>query len=223
MRGVIDSATRVEPAKKRADPLRKFLASPQGIPYQNSMSDETKDQTPDPDLPEAGDSTPAPKAGGTPAPDLSTPEPEDDHPAPVQKEESQEEVSAAQEFDASLGEAPAPGQGEMSESDDRTFGMLVHLLGAFTYIVGPIVIWMIKKEESPFVDDQGKEAVNWQISVALVLVGLMMAANIPFVGCVAVPAMFGVGVANLIFCILACVDANKGKGYRYPYNLRLIK
>ena len=59
------------------------------------------------------------------------------------------------------------GQGKLSEKDDRTFGMLAHLLGAFTSFVGPLVIWMIKKEESPFVDDQGKEALNFQITIGL--------------------------------------------------------
>jgi len=108
------------------------------------------------------------------------------------------------------------GQGEMSEKDDKTFGMLAHLLGAFTSFVGPLVIWMIKKEESPFVDDQGKEALNFQITVLIGFVGLMV---IPFAGCLS-PVIW---IAGLVFSILGCLKANEGIAYRYPFALRLIK
>lgn len=118
--------------------------------------------------------------------------------------------------DSEEGSPSLLGQGEMSEKDDKTFGMLVHLLGAFTSFVGPLVIWMIKKEESPFVDDQGKEALNFQITVMIGFVGLMV---IPFAGCLS-PAIW---IAGIVFSILGCLKANEGIAYRYPFALRLIK
>ena len=102
--------------------------------------------------------------------------------------------------------------------DDKTFGMLAHLLGIITGFLGPLIIWLIKKDQSKFVDDQAKEALNFQI--------LMLILNL-----VAVPiSCFILGVANgaiwvltVVFCIMGALEANKGVAYRYPFNLRLIK
>ncbi|MFK5921733.1 MAG: DUF4870 domain-containing protein [Verrucomicrobiota bacterium] len=120
------------------------------------------------------------------------------------------------------------GKGKLSKKDDRTFGMLAHLLGAFTSFVGPLAIWLIKKEDSPFVDDQGKEALNFQITVILAYIALVILSiplgYIPFVGpCVVMILWPAIGIADLIFAILACLKANEGELYRYPVSLRLIK
>lgn len=109
-----------------------------------------------------------------------------------------------------------PSPGEVSK-DAKTFAMLAHLLGIFTCFVGPLVIWLVKKDEHPFVDEQGKEALNFQITVAIAYVA---AGLLPVIGCFLTPAVV---VVNLIFCIMACVAANKGEHYRYPVSLRLIK
>lgn len=119
------------------------------------------------------------------------------------------------------------GQGKLGESDEKTMAMLAHLLGAFTSFLGPLIIWLIKKEDSPFVNDQGKEALNFQITVAI---GLFAAgilniplAFIPLVGsCVGGILWLGVGIAGLVYAILGCLEANKGTAYRYPFALRLI-
>ncbi|NNE91773.1 MAG: DUF4870 domain-containing protein [Verrucomicrobiales bacterium] len=101
-------------------------------------------------------------------------------------------------------------------------GLLAHLLGGFTWFVGPLVIWLIKKEESPFVNDQGKEALNFQILITISYVVCMIGMAIPFVQCVFAIAIFAVPIVGLIFAILGGVEANKGVVYRYPFNLRLI-
>lgn len=194
------------------------------------MADEPEDQNSAPEEPKAGDSTPESKSGGPPAPDFPEPEVEESRPDTPPKpepepEERQDELTPAEDSESpDPGEAVAIGQGDLSESDDKTFGMLVHLLGGMTLLVGPMIIWMTKKEESPFVDDQGKESVNWQIGVLIVIVGLaVIFQTIPFTVCLA-PVLYPiVGVGNLIVCILACVEASKGKLYRYPYSLRIIK
>ncbi|NOX98831.1 MAG: DUF4870 domain-containing protein [Verrucomicrobia bacterium] len=106
--------------------------------------------------------------------------------------------------------------------------MLVHLLGAFTSVVGPLVIWLIKKEESPFVEDQGREALNFQITIALGYLVLMF-TSIPLVlipiigGCVATLLWYALGITGVIFSILACLKANEGIAYRYPVALRFLK
>ena len=107
-------------------------------------------------------------------------------------------------------------------SDDRTWGLLVHLspyvawlLGGMTFL-GPLIIWLIKKDQSPFMDDQGKEALNFQISLWLAIV----ICCVTVIGILLVPI---VAIAGLIYHIIAGMEANKGIYYRYPYILRLIK
>jgi len=116
----------------------------------------------------------------------------------------------------------ALGQGKLGESDEKTMGMLSHILGAVTSFVGPLIIWMIKKDESPFVNDQGKEALNFQITVVIAYVVSIIMSFIPVVQCVAFVFYPAVWVASLVFSILGGLEANKGKAYRYPFALRLI-
>ena len=123
--------------------------------------------------------------------------------------------------------APAPstvagttaGTLEQPSSDDRTMASVAHLLGIFTSFVGPLVIWLIKKESSPYVNDQGKEALNFQITIILaqIIAGALVAV---VVGCFLLPA---VCIADLVLCIMATVAASRGERYRYPMCLRLVQ
>lgn len=110
-----------------------------------------------------------------------------------------------------------------STKDEQTFAMLAHLLGIATGFIGALVIWLVKREQSPFVNDQGKEALNFQITVAIAWVAVGIISVIPLVGCLLILVAPAVGVANLVFCILAGLKANEGVAYRYPFALRLIK
>ncbi len=114
------------------------------------------------------------------------------------------------------------GQGKLAESDEKTMAMLAHILGGVTNFLGPLIIWLIKKDESPFVNDQGKEALNFQITVAIGYVALMVLSFIPVVGCFTSIVIMLLWVASLVFGILGGLDANKGKVYRYPFALRLV-
>ena len=116
----------------------------------------------------------------------------------------------------------APGQGKLSEPDDKNFGMLAHMLGGLTNFLGPLIIWMIKKDESPFVADQGKEALNFQITVAIGFVVSFIVGLIPLIQCVAILLFPLCWVAGLVFGILGCLEATKGRVYRYPFALRLV-
>ena len=120
------------------------------------------------------------------------------------------------------GEVEGGGQVEKPEEvskDARMWAMLCHLLGLFTSFIGPLIVWLIKKEEDPFINNQGKEASNFQITVAIasIVSGLLMAVCIGFL---LLPA---VCIADLIFCIIAAVKANSGEAYRYPVSIRFIK
>lgn len=113
-------------------------------------------------------------------------------------------------------------QGTLSESDERTMGLLAHILGGITCVLGPLIIWMLKKDESPFVDDQGKEATNFQITALIAYVAAGIVSVIPVVGCISVLLIPAISIASLIFAILGGIEANKGVVYRYPFALRLI-
>lgn len=114
------------------------------------------------------------------------------------------------------------GQGKLGEADEKLMGMLAHLLAIVSGFVGPLIIWLIKKDESPFVNDQGKEALNFQITVTIGYVVMLVLSFVPFVGCFTSILMLLIGVASIIFSILGGLEANKGKAYRYPFALRLV-
>jgi len=97
-------------------------------------------------------------------------------------------------------------------SDDRMWAMLSHLAMLVFSIFGPLIIWLIKKEESEFIAEHAKEALNFQI--ATLIVSLVSICTI--VG----PIL--VAVAGIVYSILAAIEANKGQPYRYPYSIRLV-
>ena len=109
--------------------------------------------------------------------------------------------------------------GPTPDKDSMTMAMLCHLLAIFTGFLGPLIIWLMKKDTSPFVDDQGKEALNFWITLTIILV--ICGATAVF----CVPAIIG-GVAwvcGLVFSIMGAMKANQGIAYRYPINFRFIK
>jgi uncharacterized Tic20 family protein len=108
--------------------------------------------------------------------------------------------------------------GEVSK-DAKTFAMLCHLLGIFAILVGALIVWLIKKNDDKFVDDQGKEALNWQITF---IIGCFVGLITRFIG-IGNIIIVALWICNLIFCIMGAVKANGGQLNRYPINLRLIK
>ena len=120
---------------------------------------------------------------------------------------------------------PGPYIGPPADANAKTMGMLCHILSLaglvvpFGNLIGPLIIWQVKKAEHPIIDDQGKESVNFQIlmTIAMVVSGLLICV---FIGVILLPI---VAIANVIMAILAGVKANNGEAYRYPFNFRLIK
>ena len=109
--------------------------------------------------------------------------------------------------------------------DERTWAMLCHfsafagLIFPFGNFLAPLIIWLIKKEELPFVEDQGKEVLNFQISMTIYLLISGMLCII----LIGIPIIIGLVIFCFIITIIAAISANDGKFYRYPINLRLIK
>lgn len=131
--------------------------------------------------------------------------------------ENAEEVAGGENVKGS--ESAEQQQPQEITKEARMWAMLAHLLGLFTCFIGPLIIWLVKKEENAFIDNQGKEALNFQITVALA----MVVSGLLSVVCIGVILGTVVAVADLVFCILACVKSNTGEAYRYPVSIRFIK
>jgi uncharacterized Tic20 family protein len=94
-----------------------------------------------------------------------------------------------------------------------------YLVIPFGNVIAPLVIWLIKKDTMPFVDDQAKESLNFQITITIAaIVGAVLTLV-----CIGYFLLIAVWIVGLIFAILAAVKANEGVRYRYPLTLRLIK
>jgi uncharacterized protein len=107
----------------------------------------------------------------------------------------------------------------MPSKDERIFAAAIYLISFVTAFIGPLVIWLIKKDDSPFVDYHGKEYFNFFISYSVY--GL--------VSCILVLVLIGglllglIGILAIVFTIVAAVKAFEGEEYRIPFIFRIIK
>ena len=122
-------------------------------------------------------------------------------------------------------------------ADERQMAMFAHLsallgglltsgwAGSIGFFIGPLVIWLMKKDTMPFVNEQAKEALNFAITVSLACFVLLLLTIMSFgIGALlTIPLMMVIGIAALVFFIIAGVQANQGTHYRYPISLRLVK
>ena len=118
-----------------------------------------------------------------------------------------------------------PVMNKEDKKQERTWGMLCHLaallglVGPLLNILGPFVVWLLKKNDFPFVDEQGKESMNFQISMTLMalLAALLIVIKIGFL------LLLAIGIVNVIFVIIASVKTSNGESYQYPFKIRFIK
>lgn len=121
----------------------------------------------------------------------------------------------------------ASSQGEVATNKDARLwatiahlsGLLLHVIPPVGQILGPLIVWIIKKDEHRFVDDQAKEALNFQISMTLY-------AIIPAFLClfiIGIPLLILWWIFDVVLTIIAAVKANEGVAYRYPATIRFVK
>lgn len=111
-----------------------------------------------------------------------------------------------------------------TDENQRNLAVGCHLLGFLGLVMplgnvlGPLVLWLLKREGNPFLDDQGREAVNFQITMLLAALvsAALMAVVIGFV-LIVVLAIYW-----FVMTIVAAVHASRGEAYRYPWTLRLL-
>ena len=124
---------------------------------------------------------------------------------------------------------PPPGP----ESQARTWNMFCHLSALSGFIgvplgnvLGPLIVWQIKKNEIPSVDVHGKAALNFQLTVLMAALVGGAAALVGFLFCfglLLVPVLIVIGLAGLIFPIIAGIKANNGEDYKYPCSIEFVK
>ncbi|MGO4888211.1 DUF4870 domain-containing protein [Anaerobacillus sp. MEB173] len=109
-------------------------------------------------------------------------------------------------------------ESKVVEKDERIIAMLIYLISFFTAFIGPLVIWLLKKEESEFVDYHGKEYLNFFISYTVysIISAILIILLIGFI------LLWVVGIAALIFTILAAIKAYEGQEYRIPFIFRIL-
>jgi uncharacterized Tic20 family protein len=122
--------------------------------------------------------------------------------------------------------AAAPVSGASPTQDERTWGMIAHLsaFAVFVFplggnILAPLIIWLTRRNTSAYVEMEAREALNFNISVALgwIVCGLLVFALI------GIPLGAALFLYWLVMAIVAAVKASEGVGYRYPFSLRLVK
>ncbi len=109
---------------------------------------------------------------------------------------------------------------------DHNMGMLCHLLSfigfigvPFGNILGPLVLWLVKKDEDAFVDQTGKEVINFQISVTIyaIVCGLL---TLVVIGLFLLPILL---IATVVYTIIGALKAKEGTLYQYPFTIRFLK
>jgi len=119
------------------------------------------------------------------------------------------------------------------ESQARTWNMLCHLSALAGFIgvplgnvLGPLLVWQIKKNEIPSVEIHGKAALNFQLTVLLAVIVLLVVGFIlafVCIGFVFIFAAMAIGLTSLIFAIIAGIKANNGEDYKYPWSIEFVK
>ena len=131
--------------------------------------------------------------------------------------------------DDESGAVTAEAKGESVGKDARQWAMFCHLAGLAWMIpwllpiiggvVGALIVWQVKKDDDPFINENGRRAFNFQLSMLLYFAGSMVLCLL-LIGFLLVPT---VAVLNIVFTIIATIRAGDGKDYRYPLSIEFIK
>ncbi len=117
--------------------------------------------------------------------------------------------------------------GSSPTSEERNWAMIAHLAGLASYlgvvpfasVIGPLIVWLLKKDTSAFVDEHGKESLNFQITMSIAFaISLMLCFVI--IGFFILPFL---GIWILVLVIVAAIKASSGEHFRYPLSIRFVK
>lgn len=115
------------------------------------------------------------------------------------------------------------------EKDQRNWAMIAHLSAFAMYfsgighMVGPLIVWLSKRDGNPFIDDQAKEALNFNISITIYAIGAVLMCFTVILAVLGIPILIVLHTFQIICIIIASIKAHDGVAFRYPLSLRLIK
>ena len=113
----------------------------------------------------------------------------------------------------SLPSDPVPTQ------DEKNLGLIMHVLSLVGFsLIGPLIVWLVKKDESAFINAQGRELLNFQLSF---LIYAIVCIPLCFV-LIGIPLLIIVGLASFILTIIGLVKATEGKIYRFPATIKML-
>ena len=138
---------------------------------------------------------------------------------------TEEDRTGLEEFQAPRESAQDPFESPASSADERQWVMLTHLSGLAMYlfpfgnILAPLIIWSVKKEEMPAVDQAGKAALNFQISISIYLiVGTLLSFIL-----IGLPLLFGAIILHIVGIVQAAIKTNHDEPYRYPLSMTFFR
>lgn len=121
---------------------------------------------------------------------------------------------------------PAPPAAVPFTVQQRNWATFTHLsaltglvTGGFGFLLGPLVMWLIKKNEMPIVDAAGKEAINFQLTL---LIGILISWVLVLI-LIGIPMLFAIGIYDVVMVIIAAVQTSNGVVYRYPLTIRFFR
>jgi uncharacterized Tic20 family protein len=157
---------------------------------------------------------------------MSTPEPPENpeqpqgaqEPAPQEPAPQEPAQPAAQELPPPTGQPVAVAAAD-SSSDDRMFGVLLWIVGLFFSIIGPLIVWLVKRDQSAYVDAVGKTVLNFNISYTIWIIVTALLSII----LIGIPFLIAAGVMYFVFSIVGAVKANQGEDFTPWLTIRFLK
>ncbi|HVT32150.1 MAG TPA: DUF4870 domain-containing protein [Rhodanobacteraceae bacterium] len=126
---------------------------------------------------------------------------------------------------------PQPTAAAPTDADERTWALLGHLSAFSAFItglgcvIGPLIVWLVKRDTMPFAGEQALEALNFNITaiIAAVALGAFTLITLGIGALLTVPLALALFLGWFVLTIVAAVKANNGEHYRYPFSIRLVK
>jgi uncharacterized Tic20 family protein len=116
-------------------------------------------------------------------------------------------------------DSPPPLPASAASQDEKNLGIVMHLLCLVGFpILGPLIVWLMKKDQSSYLDRQGRELLNFQISYLIyALISLLLSFVL-----IGIPLLIVIGIATLVLTIIGIVRAADGQVYRFPLTIRML-
>lgn len=113
----------------------------------------------------------------------------------------------------------APLQDMVTTSDERTLALLAHVLTFIAGFIAPLIVYLVKKDESPFVRAHAAASLNFQITLMIAMfVGILLSFIL-----IGIPLLVAIGIGSVVLVILATVRASEGKPYTYPLTITFVR